>query len=383
MKIKVRPEDFVVEELINEPIIKSGPYTVLKLKKRYWNTLDVIDYVARRLRVSKRLFSRAGLKDRYSLSTQYLSFKGNMKHTIREKNFTVTPIGSAKKPITPLCLAGNRFSITLRNLKTKEIENIFENHNQIKAFGIPNYFDEQRFGSARHRKGFFAKELMVKDYRGALRLLLCYSYKEDSRAVKCFKQCCHQHWGKWKECLPLAVKHYRGIVRHLVAHPHDYRGAIKQIDKELLNLYLLAYQSYLFNQTLSFFVEQYGDEITEVPYSIGTFVFYRSLQEFQTLRNLKIPMINDKTSLNSITGAAIKSVLAKEGVTQKDFALRKMRFRGVRFKHFLRPAIIIPKNFLLEKPQPDEIYKNSEKLKLRLTLPAGSYATMLIKRLMI
>ncbi len=383
MKIKVRPEDFVVEELINVSITKSGPYTVLKLKKRYWNTLDVIDYVARRLRVSKRLFSRAGLKDRYSLSTQYLSFKGNMKHTIKEKNFTVTPIGNAKKPITPLCLTGNRFSLTLRNLKPKEIENIFENHHQIKIFGVPNYFDEQRFGSARHRKGVFAKELMLKHYKGALQLLLCYSYKEDSRAVKCFKYCCHEQWGKWKECLPLAIKHYRGIIRHLAAHPQDYRGAIKQIDKELLNLYLLAYQSYLFNQTLSLFIEQYGDKITKVPYSLGNFVFYRSLQEFQALHNLKIPMINDKTPLNSITGAAIKSVLAGEGVTQRDFALRKMRFRGVRFKHFLRPAIIMPKNFLLKRPQPDEIYKDSEKLKLQFTLPAGSYATILIKRLVI
>lgn len=383
MKIKVRPEDFVVEELINVPITKSGHYTVLKLTKRYWNTLDVIDFLARRLRVSRRLISRAGLKDRYSLSTQYLSFKGNIKHTIREKNFTLTPIGKTKHSITPRCLIGNRFSITLRSLETPAIETIFENYNNIKAFGIPNYFDEQRFGSARHRQGFFAKELMLKHYKGALKLLLCYPYKEDSKHVKIFKKFCQEHWRHWQDCLSLTPKNFQRIIRCLITRPKDYKGAIKTINRELLNLYLLTYQSYIFNQVLSIFVAQYGDGITEVPYSMGTFVFYRSLQDPQILCNLTIPMINEKTSLQGSPGTVIKTVLAREGVTRKDFALQKMRFRGVQFKHFLRPAIFIPRNFSLGRPQHDDVYKNKEKLTLQFILPAGSYATLLIKRLMI
>jgi tRNA pseudouridine13 synthase len=383
MKIKVKPEDFVVEELIDIPLIKNGAYTILQLKKRYWNTLDVIDSIARKLRVPKKLFSRAGLKDRYSLSTQYLSFRGDIKHTIREKNFTLTPIGKTQRAISPLCLIGNRFSITLRSLETRDIETILKNYSDVKAFGIPNYFDEQRFGSARHRKGFFAKELMLKHYNGALRLLLCYPYKEDSRVLKRFKNCCQQHWKKWIVCLPLATQQVRGIIDHLVAQPKDYRGAIKEIDKDMLNLYLLAYQSYLFNQTLSLFVEHYGNGLTHLPYSMGNFVFYRNVEDFQTLYDLTLPMINEKTSLQGITGKVIRSILRQEGIAQKNFALQKMRFRGVRFKHFLRQAIVVPQHFHLERPQDDDVYKCKKKIRLTFTLPPGSYATLLIKRLLL
>ena len=198
MKIKVKPEDFVVRELINLPISKNGNYTILKLEKRHWNTLDVIDWVARMLAVPKTLFSRAGLKDRYSLSTQYLSFKGDFKKTIKEKNFTLTPISKTDQPVSPYLLIGNSFSITLRCLTSNETEKIFKNHEEIRDFGIPNYFDEQRFGSARHGKGFFAKKLMLEHYKGALKLLLCYPDREDKKQTKVFKNLCRENWGRWQ-----------------------------------------------------------------------------------------------------------------------------------------------------------------------------------------
>ena len=34
-KIKVRPEDFVVDELINISLAENGRYTILKLEKRF------------------------------------------------------------------------------------------------------------------------------------------------------------------------------------------------------------------------------------------------------------------------------------------------------------------------------------------------------------
>jgi tRNA pseudouridine13 synthase len=382
-KIKVRPEDFVVEELIDIPFSVNGTYTVLKLEKKYWNTLDVIDFVARRTKVSKNLFARAGLKDRYAQSTQYLTFKGNFRKIIKEDNFTLKPIGRSNSAVKPGMLRGNNFFITLRNMTEGETEKLQQNGREVTEHGFPNYFDEQRFGSARHGQGFIAKKMVLEHYQGALKLLMCFAYKEDSKQERTFKKYCLSHWRDWLGCLKLAPPFYRPILRYLSTHPKDYRNAIKKIDREFLNLYLLAYQSYLFNETLARLVKQHADENVKLKYSMGEFVFFHKLDAPHTLAGTKIPMVNEKTRPLGTVGKNIAKVLAKEGITLKQMALQKMRLRGVRFKYFLREAIVSPAAFAVSTPVPDEIYTGKSKCKIECTLPPGTYATILIKRLLL
>jgi tRNA pseudouridine13 synthase len=382
-KIKVRPEDFVVEELIKLSLVKKGSYTILKLEKRLWNTLDVIEFIARTIHAPKRLFARAGLKDRYSLSTQYLSFKGNLKHTIKEKNFTVKPIGKSNTPVNPKMLLGNYFCITLRNLTEKEVDKLDRNPKEIERYGFPNYFDEQRFGSARHGQGFIAKKLIFEHYGGALKLLMCYAHKEDSAREKKFKAYCLSHWRDWYGCLEIAPPFYRPILNYLIEHPKDFKNALKQIDKEFLNIYLLAYQSFLFNEVLFRIVKAYGQNNVPVKYSMGELLFYHELPQVDSLRELHIPMINEKTNLAGHVGQIIGNVLKKEGIMQKSMALQKMRLRGVRFKPFERDTIVYPKGFELTQLQPDEIYEKKYRCTLKCILPPGTYATILIKRLLL
>jgi tRNA pseudouridine13 synthase len=383
MKIKVKPEDFVVKELIDLPLTKSGDYTILRLQKRYWNTLDVINFAARKLSFSKKLFSRAGLKDRYSLSTQYISFKGQFKKPLREKNFTLTPIGKAHEAITPRTLIGNSFSITLRSIHKGETDSILKNYAEVKEYGLPNYFDEQRFGSARHRKGFFAKELMLRHYKGALKLLLCHPYREDNKQEKYFKNFCREHWGEWQECSDKAPGKYKKIIHSLMEDPKNLRNAIKTIDKDLLNLYLLAYQSYIFNRVLYSLVKAYGNGNVAVPHSVGHFLFYRALKDIQRFKKLLIPMLSEKVKLPDSVAHLVEHILDTEGITFRDFGLRNMRFRGVRFKSFTRSPILFPRYFSFGKLENDELYPKLKKMRLTFTLPPGSYATLLVKRLLI
>jgi tRNA pseudouridine13 synthase len=381
MKIKVQPEDFVVEELVSLPFAKKGLYTILELRKRYWNTLDVIDYIARILNQPRRLFARSGLKDRYSLSTQYLSFKGTIKHEIREKNFTVTPVGRTNCPISPLHMLGNRFTITVRHLSISDIDMMIRNYKSVRDNGLPNFFDEQRFGSARHGKGFIAKEIMHKHYRGAARLLLCYSYKEDSTQEKKFKRCCAEHWDEIHTCAGYTPRAYRKIVNALCAHPSQYKNALKTIDRELLNLYLLAYQSYLFNETANAFIERSGIDIRPIHYVAGQLLFYKALANKDELDALCIPMVHSKLPMRGPAASIINSLLKREGVSLKNFSLNHMRLRGVRFKPLKRSLILHPQDFFIGSPEPDELYHNQLKLVLSFILPPGSYATLVIKRL--
>lgn len=383
MKIKVRPEDFIVEEIINLPCCAKGNFTLLKLQKRYWNTLDVIDFVARKLKVSKQRFSRAGLKDRYSFATQYLSFAGEFDKVIEEKNFTLVPVGKISKPVSPAVLEGNRFSLVIRSLTEEEIKKILDNYPQIAQSGFPNYFDEQRFGSARHRQGFFAKFLMLGHFQGALKSLLCFPYKEDGKKIKEFKKICAENWGRWDECLKIAPREFKKIIAYLKDNSKDFKNAIKQIDPDMLNLYLLAYQSYLFNETLYLLIKQTQKDIIEIPYAYGRFAFYRQPQNFDFIKELKIPMLNEKTDLKGFCGRLISEVLKKEKIQLRDFKLNKLRFRGVRFKPFSRPAIVMPQEFVIGEPQDDEIYEGKKKISLNFILPPGTYATILIKLLTI
>uniref|UniRef100_A0A7V3RGY6 tRNA pseudouridine(13) synthase TruD n=1 Tax=candidate division WOR-3 bacterium TaxID=2052148 RepID=A0A7V3RGY6_UNCW3 len=383
MKIKVKPEDFTIEEIINPPYSKKGNFTLLKLQKRYWNTLDVIDFVARKLNVSKNRFSRAGLKDRYSFAIQYLSFAGDFDNTVEEKNFTLIPIGKISEPISAKFLKGNKFSVVIRCLTEEEIKKILDNYLQIEKFGFPNYFDEQRFGSARHKQGFFAKFLMLGHFQGALKSLLCFPYKEDGKKIKEFKRFCAENWGRWDGCLKIAPREFKKILAYLKDNPKDFKNAIKQIEPDMLNLYLLAYQSYLFNETLYLVIKETQKDIIELPYAYGRFAFYKEPENFDFIKDLKIPMLNEKTDLNGFCGRLISEVLKKEKIQLRDFKLNKLRFRGVRFKPFSRPAVVLPQCLTITEPQDDEIYQGKKKVSLNFTLPPGAYATILIKRLMI
>jgi len=383
MKLKVRPEDFVVEERIRLTIHSQGRYTVMKLTKSSWNTLDAIDHLARKLGISRNLISRAGLKDRYALTTQYLSYRGNLARGFEEKNLKLEILGKSDQPVSPIVLEGNRFAVTLRSLDRAETEKIPRHHDEVKAGGLPNYFDDQRFGSAWHKQGFIARALALGHYQGALKLLLCHSYADEARPAKDFKKFCRDHWGRWDEIFLKSPREYQKLIAFLVQNPKDLKRAVKQLDREMLNLYLLAYQSYIFNETLAILIREHGRELAEVAYSVGNMVFYRSFDDPDRFRDLALPMVNEKTRLTGPAAAAVETVLAKEGVRLKDFALGKMRFRGVRFKPFLRRAIVFPEAFSIHDPAPDDLYPGKEKMRIEFTMPAGSYATVLIKRLFI
>ncbi|UCC11745.1 MAG: tRNA pseudouridine(13) synthase TruD [candidate division WOR-3 bacterium] len=382
MKLKVIPEDFIVEELIDLPLSAKGRYTLLRLDKRLWNTLDVIGFLARQFSVSRNKFFRAGLKDRYSSSTQYLSYDGTITKPVQEKNFTVIPLGRTQRPVSAAVLIGNRFTITLRKLSVRDTAVVQKNADEVLEHGLPNYFDDQRFGSARHRKGFFARALMRGHYKGALKLLICYPHKEDSPLVKRFKTCCEQHWGEWHLCIQRVPREFRGVMRYLSEHPRAIKAALRHIDPEYGNLYLLAYQSYLFNNMAGYLIEEYGVGKHTVPYLAGDLLFYRKLKNRRTVTHMRLPMITHDLSLRIPEGKLVRSVLAEEDIRLKDFSLGTMRFRGIRFKQHWRTVIVQPHDLRILAAESDDRYPGKQKLTLCFALPPGSYATLVVKRLM-
>ncbi|BCA93779.1 tRNA pseudouridine synthase D [Legionella antarctica] len=70
---KLVPEDFQVNEFFNGQFSGEGEHIVLKIEKRGLTTEDVIKSLARLVNKPVKLISYAGLKDRQALTTQWLS----------------------------------------------------------------------------------------------------------------------------------------------------------------------------------------------------------------------------------------------------------------------------------------------------------------------
>ena len=338
MKLKVRPEDFRVEEKLKLRLKRAGAFSIYRLEKRLWNTLDVIRHLEHRYGL--RRIGRAGLKDRYALSVQYLSVPGRGPESVVEKNYTLRLAGKADQPVSRDVLLGNRFSIVLRAMPAAEAEAVLAALPRMKRFGFPNYYDEQRMGSARHGRGFIARRLVDGHLNGALKLYLATPSAADDTRTRRNKTLVEQYWGDWRKCLELVAPEAWPAVKYLAFHPRDFAGAIKLLPRDLLELFINAYQAWLWNSIMVGVLEDSGVPLDYVDYSLGRFAFYKELQPGQQryLSRLRIPAPAPDAEFSSDRVARVAAgVLEREGLEMSQLKL-KVRILGVYFKGYERPA---------------------------------------------
>jgi tRNA pseudouridine13 synthase len=383
VKLRFRPDDFQVEELLRLRFTRSGRYSICRLEKRDWSTLELLRHIERKYRL--RRLSRAGLKDRYSCSVQYVSVEGRAPRRIEEGNFTLKHIGYSARPVTREMLLGNRFRIVLRDLTAPETETAQRNLPALRADGFPNYFDEQRFGSARPGKGFIARKLIEGDLDAALRLYLATPAANDDAESRRNTEFIARHWGDWAACLKRARPESASVFAYLRKAPHDLEGAVKSIQHDLLELFISGYQSYLWNETLVELIRGFGLPAQAVPYSQGELLFFAGLSDAarQFFARYEIPMASPRTTLSpEPVRRAVTAALARERLGPRDLKL-PLRIEGIFFKPYTRPGLVIPKGLQLSQPEPDELTPGKQKLALTFELPPGSYATVLARRLLL
>ncbi len=388
MKIKVKPEEFIVEETLHLPTLSSsGKHAIFRLEKKSLTTLDCVSILSRHLRLPERNFHYAGLKDRHALTVQYLSITGNPppSRSIHQQNFSLIHIGYADEPITSRLLKGNRFKILLRHIPKAHRSKILQSLKEIAQFGVVNYFDEQRFGSARHGKGFFADRLLKNDPEGALKLFLAQPSREDPARIKAFKRFLFHHWGNWHKALPLTPRgSEQKILTFLKNHPTAFTQAVNQIPSHLLSILINAYQSYLWNEMAILILQKF---LPDEPFLIwkhpaGSFYFYQTLPDdkLDYLRQAKLPLV-DATSLPSdpLFLKVYEEILSREKLTPEAFRLPWLK--RACFKSTPRNFLLFPETLQLSPFEPDELYPGRLKAWLHCSLPPASYATLMVKRL--
>lgn len=102
----------------------------------------------------------------------------------------------------------------IRALEKSELRRLEAAVPFVRQFGFVNYYDEQQFGSARHKQGFIAQKLIEGHHNGALKLYLTTPNGVDDSAAKRRKRELLANCGNWQTCLKIATFKTRTIFKY-------------------------------------------------------------------------------------------------------------------------------------------------------------------------
>jgi len=321
-RVKVEPEDFVVEELPLYLPGGDGEHLYLWIEKRDVSGERLLDQLARRLRISRNDIGMAGLKDRRAVTRQFVSVPQACEPRLAEVDGDGIRLLSSARHRNKLRtghLAGNRFDILIRDVAPAAATTLAAWLEAVRCLGVPNPYGEQRFG-----------------YGG--------------------------------ETLALGEALLRGERR-----PGSIPPARRRF---LLRLALSSVQSRLFNQVLD---ERLRDgllhralagDVMQVVASGGPFVVEDPEVEQRRCDAREIvltgPMFGPKMKPpRGVPAEREARVLDSAGLTAADFERFAELLPGTR-----RPLVVWPEDLSGEAAP--------EGVRLRFTLPPGAYATALL-----
>jgi tRNA pseudouridine13 synthase len=389
MKIKGKPEDFIVDEMTDILPLKGGEFGLFLLEKRGWNTADLLRRLSRELRIPFSDFSYGGRKDRHALTRQYITVRRQRMQgreleriEVREADYSLEFLGYSERPMGPDLIGGNRFAITMRDMTGEEVRSALRGIETVGKIGYPNYFDDQRFGSFDTRQGFIAEKILKGHYNGALKVYLTHIRAADKGADKERRRFFFEHWGDWRACLERAKTFpEQDAFGILVKDPKAFVPALQKISGEEMSLFFSAYQSFLWNELLRRVVREKAPMLNFSPGVAGDYLFYTDLAQeaFAYLMELAIPApASGSTMPDAFTQSLYADILGERGIRPPLFNTRKIR--QAFFKATERRAVVIPDELSWESSS-DELHRDRQKTVLKFLLPRGSYATMFIKRL--
>lgn len=379
MRLKTVPEDFVVREAVDLRIRRQpGPFRVYLLEKKGWNTADAIARIAQEKRVSLNRFAYGGKKDRHGHTFQYVTVQHAADLSLVTPGYSFQALGYSPEPIGPTHILTNRFELVLREMDPDEARRVAANAQQMAAQGFPNYFDDQRFGSLDRERGFIAEKALQGRWEEALQIYLTNPYPGEKKEAKDRKALLAQHWGDWAACRQVAKTAFEQRTFDLLqSKPGAFREALATVRAEEREMWLSAYQSFLWNEMLRRLLTLRGKPLGAVPGVAGDYHF---ASPDASVKELTMPM----------PGRGMRFTDQSSGLVMEEI-LRERRLRpaslegevlpGIFFHSFPRPAWVLPQSLSFEGPAPDELYPGHQKLSIRFALPRGAYATMLLKGL--
>jgi tRNA pseudouridine13 synthase len=324
------PETFVVEEIAAYEAAGAGEHTYLWVEKRGVTTMDAARRLARLLDVDARDVGYAGLKDRNAVTRQWMSVPRvdpERARLISEPDLRVLEVARHGNKLRTGHLRGNRFELIVGiEAGGAAFDSLCARLAALAMSGVPNRFGEQRFGAA------------GDNATAGLAIL---------------------------------------------------RGERREQDRRLRNLLLSAAQSAVFNRVLErraadgLAVVRAGDVLQKVA-SGGLFVT-EDVETDQLRVNAgelaitgPLPGGREKEPPVGTPARAVEdAALADMGATREDFGRAGRDLPGAR-RPFLVPLGL---GDPAVQPEPATASPNGVSVRLRFSLPAGSYATVVVAAL--
>jgi tRNA pseudouridine13 synthase len=153
-KIKTIPEDFEVEEIPAYEPSGRGDFLYLWIEKRDLGAEFFTRQVARRLDVAVGEVGAAGLKDRHAITRQMVSVPASAETRLPQlegDGIKVLRVTRHSNKLRPGHLHGNRFRILIRdssgpNAAASTLQIADAICERLRQHGLPNYYGPQRFG---------------------------------------------------------------------------------------------------------------------------------------------------------------------------------------------------------------------------------------------
>jgi tRNA pseudouridine13 synthase len=382
-RIKEEPDDFIVEEVPLYETSGKGSHLYLLVEKRGIPTLEAVQRLARLLGRNPQDFGVAGLKDAAATARQYVSIEHVSPDIVSSLEIPGVRILDAtlhKNKLKRGHLKGNRFRIVIRGACENASEMAHTVLERLSLRGVPNYFGPQRFGLLRntHRLGAlllrgdfagFTDELI-----GTPRDVLDPGYGE---VIEYYRR------GEFEgalRCIRRSFRYERRVLEALFRTGGDHRKAALSLDRRIIELYLSAYQSELFNRLLAARISEI-DSIAEGDVAFihrngACFLVTDAAKEIPRVKRFEIsptgPLFGSK--LLRATGGPGKledEVLMEERLVLEDFArFPRLKLRGAR-----RPLRVSIGEVCVEETREKD-------LEVAFELPPGAYATVVLREIM-
>ncbi|HEV8404899.1 MAG TPA: tRNA pseudouridine(13) synthase TruD [Nitrososphaera sp.] len=381
--IKQGSDDFSVSELVDESLADSlSPafddrhrYPLYVLEKHDIDSNHALFEIERECGIKLRVL---GIKDAKAVTTQYAGAERVMKDPPGELKTRHTRLilkGFTKRPIGREFLAGNNFEIAIRGPHLHDLSGLLP---EISKIG--NFYGLQRFGSERLVTHLVGRELVRRNFRRAVELILSYTTESDTPMSKEIRSKIADP-GSYRDglkILPKGMDIERQVLTALLAG-EDAVSALRAVPITIRRLFVHAYQAYIFNKCLSTAVINNEDLLRPVAGDLcfeleGPATFGRIIKYDPSSGAKMVPAIRmagytfqpGKGRFENIT----KTILQEEGITAKEFHIKEMQELSQQGGFRQAPLWCM-----------DFSYKQQSPLKVSFKLPKGSYATTLLREI--
>ena len=431
--LKTRVEDFRVEESSKIPALDDkGRFTVARVTMTNWETNRYLRRLARACGINKNRIFSSGLKDKRAITTQILVIDAPRRkvESAEIPDSTIEVLGRTHQKVAMGDHDGNRFTIAVRGCCDKsgnpiDAKEAMSRVHQIrdglaKSMGsdaFPNWIGPQRFGSTRPVTPQVGAAVIEGDFERAVDLYVGMAGSREGEEAEAFRTSWREDRDPKKslDLAPQRLGYESSMLQHLVKRPDDYVGAFKTLPNSLQLLMVHSIQSLAFNHSLSqritsglsLIEPEEGDLVAPIMANgridVGKMAHVSPTNLERCRRNCKLGRLvltgtlpgRNPSLAEAEPGKHEVAGISQAGLDGVDWVVNRIprlttsgtrRALSVPFKDIsveqAPEAEILSQRWEEGPKDGDRWHPEGASLRLRFTLPAGAYATVMMREIM-